>query len=343
MYNKVTRRNLDRKAAVSYRYLSEQHKLPFVIESTSRDLSLADWAKRNIEKLNAELLSCGALLFRGFNIDTTEKLQEASLAFVPELLPYIEKRSPRTTLDKQVYSSTIHPSDQHIHFHNTTSFSHQWPMKIWFCCFKPAEEWGYTPIANCRKVLENMDSEIREKFIKYGVQYVSNFQKDVGLSWQHTFNTEDKKEVESYCKKHNISFEWLDDDKLRTKQVRHAVAQHPITKENVWFNQSHHFHVLSLEKEVSDALFNAYEEKDLPRHAYFGNGDRISQDVIDEITRCYKSAEVAFPWEKGDVLMLDNMLTAHARTPYKGDRLIALTLGEMYEPLYQGGGYLAAA
>lgn len=343
MFKKVSRKTLEDDINLVEQYnLSEEHSTPFVIQTNHSDIFLEIWAKKNLEMLNSKLLECGALLFRGFNIDTTEKLQKASLAFVPELLPYIEKRSPRTTLDNKVYSSTIHPSDQYIHFHNTTSFSHQWPMKIWFCCFQPAEEWGYTPIADCRTVLNTMDKELRDKFMTLGIQYVRNFQKEVGLSWQHTFNTENKSEVEAYCKQHGIMFEWLDEDKLRTKQIRHAVAQHPITKEAVWFNQSHHFHVLSLEKEVSGTLLNTYAKEDLPRNSYFGNGEEITQDIIDEITRCYKTAEVAFPWEKGDVLMLDNMLTAHSRTPYKGNRLIALTLGEMYQPLYNGGGFLPA-
>ncbi len=329
------------KYQINKSFLKGNNKIPLVIQpSTNNEYFEVSCLKEKKEEIIQNLLLYGAILFRGYNIDSTEKLRNFSLCFVDELLPYVEKRSPRTTLEKNVYSSTIHPADQYIHFHNTTSFSHQWPMKIWFCCFHPAEEQGYTPISDCRQVLLSLSNATRKKFEKYGVMYVKNFQKDVGLSWEHSFDTTNKSEVEAYCKQHDIEFEWLPDNGLRTKQVRHAIARHPTTGDMVWFNQAHHFHVLSLEKSVSEALLKSYREEDLPRHSYFGNGDPITQEIIDEITDCYAQHESIFPWEKGDVLMLDNMLTAHSRTPYKGDRLIALTLGEMYEPKNRVGGII---
>ncbi|EGH32999.1 syrP protein, putative, partial [Pseudomonas syringae pv. japonica str. M301072] len=38
---------------------------------------------------------------------------------------------------------------------------------------------------------------------------------------------------------------------------------------------------------------------------------------------------VRFEWRKGDVVMLDNMLAAHARDPYEEPRLIVVAMGEM--------------
>lgn len=344
MFRKIERSAAKCKQIITKKYfLEENPNLPLVIELVSEDSSVIDsdlWIEENKEKLLYELSVHGAILFRGFHIDENEKLQKFTLGFVDELLPYVEKRSPRTTLAKNVFSSTIYPEDQHIHFHNTTSFSHQWPMKIWFSCFKPAEQLGHTPISDCRKTLSKLSKALRKKFEKYGVMYVRNFNEQVGLPWQHTFDTSEHKEVEIYCKKHSIAYEWIGEDALRTKQIRHAIATHPKTGDKVWFNQGHHFNVLSLDKQVSSAMLNNYSEENLPRNSYFGNGDKITQDMIDEITECYKEYECSFPWQKGDVMMLDNMLTAHARTPYKGDRLIALTLGEMYEPVYNGGGVI---
>ncbi len=116
------------------------------------------------------------------------------------------------------------------------------------------------------------------------------------------------------------------------------MAVHPDTGEQVWFNQAHHYHVESLEEEVTKALRDTFAEEDLPRHAYFGDGSPIDHKTLEHIYECYERNSNSFLWERGDVIILDNMLVAHSRTPYRGERLIALALAEMYVPTYSGGG-----
>jgi alpha-ketoglutarate-dependent taurine dioxygenase len=304
----------------------------------SADIDPMNWARTNKEHLLVELREYGAVLFRGFGVDSIAGLREFAMVFTPQLVPYLERRSPRTELGQNIYTSTIHPADQYIHFHNTTSFSHQWPLKLWFSCIHPAEWEGRTPISDIRVVLNRMDPKIRQKFEDLGVMYVSNYYEGMGLSWQTTFQTEDRPEVEAYCRGHGIDYEWIGGDRLRTKQVRHAVAIHPATGERAWFNQAHHFHVTSLEPEVTKTLLATYRDEDLPRNSYYGDGSPIEQETLEHIAECYEAAKTDFLWEKGDVIMLDNMLVAHARTPYRGERLIALALGEMYAGTYHGGG-----
>ena len=74
------------------------------------------------------------------------------------------------------------------------------------------------------------------------------------------------------------------------------------------------------------ALFG---EDNLPRQVYYGDGAPIEDSVIQEILAVYQEAKVSFPWRQGDVLMLDNMLTAHGRHPYIGPRKIVVAMGEM--------------
>ena len=314
-----------------------------LIEPTDADVDLLHWTASHTDDVLEELSATGAVLFRGFSVDTIDALRRFAQTFSPELIPYTERRSPRTELGDQIYTSTIHPQDQYIHFHNTTSFSHQWPRKLWFSCIQPAEWEGRTPLADCRKVLAGMDPQVAEEFRAKGVLYVSNYHDGIGLSWQATFQTEDKADVEAYCTRQGIEFEWLGDgERLRTKARRHAVAIHPDTGEEVWFNQAHHYHVASLEEEVTKALLDTFAEEDLPRHAYFGDGTPIDRQTLEHIYDCYERNQNSFLWERGDVVMLDNMLVAHSRTPYRGERLIALALAQMYVPQYTGGGVAEA-
>jgi hypothetical protein len=45
----------------------------------------------------------------------------------------------------------------------------------------------------------------------------------------------------------------------------------------------------------------------------------------------YEKHAVRFEWKAGDMVSLDNLLTAHARDPYSGPRKIVVALGDMIE------------
>jgi alpha-ketoglutarate-dependent taurine dioxygenase len=136
--------------------------------------------------------------------------------------------------------------------------------------------------------------------------------------------------VEAYCRAHGIVCEWKDDGELRTRQTCQAVARHPVTRDWVWFNQAHLFHVSNLEPEVRDALLDVLDEADLPRNAYYGDGSPIEDAILEEIRGVLDEQTVSFPWQQGDVMMLDNMLAAHARAPFKGPRKVVVAMAEPF-------------
>ena len=114
---------------------------------------------------------------------------------------------------------------------------------------------------------------------------------------------------------------------MRTRQVCQAVATHPHTGEAVWFNQAHLFHVSSLEAEIRESLLASDEP---PRNAYYGDGSPIEDVVLDEVRAAYAKEAVVFPWQRGDILVVDNMLTAHGRRPYRGARKIVVAMGRAF-------------
>lgn len=314
-----------------------------ILAADPDEIDADSWIESHADELSAVMRQRGAMVFRGFGVKTISRLRSFAQMFSPELLPYMERRSPRTELGENIYTSTIHPADQYIHFHNTTSFSHQWPRHLWFACLEPADWEGRTPIADCRQVRESIDPAVREEFEAKGVLYVSNYYPGMGLTWQSTFQTSDPADVERYCAEHRIETEWIDGERLRTRSRRHAVIEHPETGEKSWFNQAHHYHVRGLDPEVTAGLLDTYAEEDLPRNAYFGDGSPIPPDVLDDIYGAYAANESSFLWEKGDVMMIDNMLVAHSRTPYRGERLIALAIADMYAAAEDGRGVVCPA
>jgi alpha-ketoglutarate-dependent taurine dioxygenase len=204
-------------------------------------------------------------------------------------------------------------------------------MKIFFFCVTPSIQGGETPIVDCRKVFERIDREIRRRFIEKGWMLVRNFGNGLSLTWQSVFQTEDKIEVEDYCRQAGIETEWQG-DRLRTRQTRQAVTQHPVTGEMVWFNHAAFFHVSTLEPSTREVLLAGLKEEDLPNNTYYGDGSPIELSVLDEIREAYRQEAVSFAWQEGDILMLDNMLCAHGRNPYAGPRKILVAMSEPFGP-----------
>jgi alpha-ketoglutarate-dependent taurine dioxygenase len=270
----------------------------------------------------------GGVLFRGHGVAGSEGFRAFARGFGHPLVSYEFGSTPRSRVSDGVYTSTEYPAHQQIPLHNEQSYARDWPMKIWFHCQVAAARGGETPIADSRKVYQQVDAGIRRRFCEHGVLYVRNYGKGLDVPWQRVFDTADPAVVEAYCRAHGISCEWTGDGELRTHQVAQAAMWHPKTHEMVWFNQAHLFHVSALEPSVREALLDAVDIDYLPRNAYYGDGRAIEDSVLDEIRGVYAELQVVFPWQVGDVLMLDNMLVAHGRTAFAGERKVIVAMAE---------------
>jgi alpha-ketoglutarate-dependent taurine dioxygenase len=305
--------------------------LPVVVSSLTADgRSPRDWAIANREQVEEWLRTVGGVLFRGFTIPDQEAFRAFVIALAPDLLEYKERSTPRTEVGGRIYTSTEYPAHQQIALHNEFSYSYTWPLRIAFFAAQPSEEGGETPIADSRKVYEGLAPDVRERFATKGVMYVRNYGAGIDLTWQDAFQTQDRADVEAHCRQAPLEWEWLENDRLRTRQIRQAVARHPVTGEMVWFNQAHLFHVSNLGADAESAMRSVFAEPDLPRNAYFGDGTVIPAEDLAEVRRALDASTIAFPWQPGDVLMLDNMLIAHGRRPYRGSRRILTALAQPY-------------
>lgn len=308
---------------------AEDRPGPIVLSPAVEGVDLVAWARANRELVGRHLLCSGAVLFRGFGPVGAESFEQfVGAVSEGELLDYRERSSPRHQVRGRVYTSTDYPAHQSIFLHNENSYQHVWPMKIFFCCETPAERGGETPTADTREVLRRLSRETVARFAERGCLYLRNFDPQLGLPWQTVFQTEERAEAEAYCRAAGIHFEWREGDRLRTRARRPAVAAHPLTGERVWFNHVAFFHVSTLEASVAAGLLASMPEEDLPANTYYGDGSPIEPEVLDEIRGAYRASAVSFAWRRGDVLLLDNMLDAHSRAPYAGERKILVAMSE---------------
>ncbi|NJO51662.1 MAG: hypothetical protein HC840_22085 [Leptolyngbyaceae cyanobacterium RM2_2_4] len=304
--------------------------LPMVIQPSDQALRLTDWAKSHRAWIESQLYQRGGILFRGFQVQGAEDFGELMQAIAHELMTYTYRSTPRTHVHGQVYTSTEYPANRSIPLHNEMAYASQYPAKIAFYCVQPAQQGGETPIADSRRVFAGIDPAIRSQFQHHGVLYVRNYGSGLDLPWQNVFQTDQRSVVEDYCRHANIDFEWWGNDQLQTRQVCPAIATHAQTGESVWFNQAHLFHVSSLEPDVQQSLITELSCQTLPRNAYYGDGSAIEDSVLASIRQVYVQETILFPWQAGDVLLLDNLLTAHGRRPFVGPRTV---LAGMADPI----------
>ncbi|MDO9005755.1 MAG: TauD/TfdA family dioxygenase [Aquabacterium sp.] len=301
--------------------------LPVLITPSASGQTLSEAMAEIRPRIDEGLCVAGGVLLRGFSVPTIESFQTFAAAFGHPLLKYEFASTPRSAVSASgVYTSTEYPAHQHIPLHNEQAYTREWPMKIWFHCVTASPVGGETPIADSRAIYKRMPADILARF-EPGLRYVRNYG-EFDVPWQKVFNTGNRSEVEDFCRRACIQWQWKDDGELRTSQLCQAVETHPVTGERVWFNQAHLFHVSNLQAEVRESLEDILGVGNVPRNVFLADGRVIPDEEFARVRAVLDAETVIFQWQAGDVLMLDNMLVAHARTPFKGPRQVVVAMAE---------------
>lgn len=308
--------------------LSMKHHLPFVIQAPTDASALDTWVESNRCTWSDALLTHGAVLWRGFRLPDGEGFEACPRLFFDETLSYIYRSTPRTEVGKGVYTATEYPKQFEIPQHSEESYARDWPLRLLFYSDTPATSGGETPLSDNRVTTALLSQRVKDRFEEKKICYVRNYGGGVDLSWQVVFQTEDRSAVERYCSEHDIEYEWLG-NRLRTRQVCPAFATHPVTGDRVWFNQAHLFHVSSLDPRMRQAMLRLFKPEDLPRNSYYGDGTEIEPETLHEIRTAFADA-IPVQWQRGDLVLVDNMLAAHGRRPFEGPRKTLVSMGDAY-------------
>ncbi|MGW1406024.1 TauD/TfdA family dioxygenase [Streptomyces sp. NPDC002403] len=283
---------------------------------------------RGLGDLDVLLTREKSLVFRGFEVGTAE-LESVMDLLLPNRLAYVNGNSPRTKVGQNVYTSTEYPPEYTISMHNELSYAHRWPARLLFFCERAAGSGGATPLVDGVRWLEALDPEVRERFAG-GVRYAQNLHggHGFGKSWQDTFETGSRTEVEAILADSDANHEWTRDGGLRVSQVRPSTARHPVTGAEVWFNQADQWHAAGLGDETAAALHRIMPEKDLPQSVTFADGSPIPAQYITQVRDRGLEAAVDVDWQTGDVLLIDNMLVGHGRRPFTGPRRVLVAMSD---------------
>lgn len=318
------------RSQVKTSFLSERREFPLVIEPAGNDFDAIAWVREHRGFVDDALARHGGLLFRNFGLATPQDFEAFAENVEPELYGSYGDL-PKKEGGRRTYRSTPYPERQMILYHNESSHMERWPRKQWFYCELPSPVGGATPIVDCREMLRRLPAEIVEAFERKALTYVRTFTPHLDVSWRDFFKTDQRAEVEARLAAGGIEWRWLDEETLQTRTHCPAVMKHPLTGERVFFNQVQLHHPACLEADVREDLLALVGAERMPRHVCYGDGTPIADETMAIVGRTYEACAVRFDWRQGDVVMLDNMLAAHARDPYQGPRKIVVAMGAMFE------------
>jgi alpha-ketoglutarate-dependent taurine dioxygenase len=297
---------------------------PAVFTASREGVALSEWITVSRPQLNEQLLSHGAVLLRGFQIGTAANFAQAVSHIGGAAIEYTERTTPRRQLLPGVYTSTEYPSDQEIFFHNENAYASSFPTHLYFWCETPPASDGYTPLADCRRVLSELPHEIVEAFERRGVYYRRTFRAGLGVPWQQAFGVANRSELEDRYTPAGYCFEWHDAELVASLRTP-AVTVHPTSGQRSWFNHAALFHRAALAPALRTALRTLGDER-LQVESFFGDGDPIPDVWIERIRATYRAQSSHFAWRADDLLVVDNRTLAHGRTPFTPPRRINVAM-----------------
>lgn len=306
---------------------------PYVVDLKTENLvkkeDLFAYIRSNRDFIMSKIYELGALLLRNFEIRSADDFLEVVKLINPSLQNYIGGDSPREKIIDNVYSSTTYPKDATISMHHEKSYSKSYPKFLYFFCFTPPVIGGETPILDSRKLYNLLDRKLIDKFQSKKLKYVMNLHNGYGIgkSWQEVFEVTDKKSLEEVLNNLSIKYRWKLNGLLRVEEIIDPIIEHPVTHEKVFFSQAHQWHPSDLDPKVLSSLTSIISPDDFYHNCYYGDDSEIDLEDLNYVRELINQGKVFFKWQRGDVLILDNIISMHGRSPFDGERkiLVAMT------------------
>ena len=306
--------------------------------------ALDAWVKQATPDVIDELLlKHGAILFKGFQVDTPDKFNAMVETFGFDNFPYVGGAAVRRQLAPRVFTTNESPPSEKIPFHHEMAQVPSFPSKVFFQCETPPTTGGETPVLPSWEICARLEAKHPDFIRKLaaGVRYIRVMPGEddpssaIGRGWKSTYATQNRDEVEGRLRALNYTGEWLPDGSLRTFSPVLAAVREDVGEgrsgRKTFFNS-----VVAVFTGWNDAR-NKGEVA-----VQFADGSFLDPAVIGEAAEMMEELAVAFPWEKGDFILIDNHTVMHSRKPFTGKRLVTASLAKPSRTHgKRGGGPLA--
>jgi len=216
-------------------------------------------------------------------------------------------------------------------------------------CLVEPRRYGETPLFDSRAAAIALDPGVRAKLEEKKVCYRRRLPKKrpgwapvMNRDWEEAFGTRDRDEIEAMVTAQGMTCHWHPNGRvLHTENVVNPLPRHPDTGDQCLNLQA--FHRTSILQDLDEVrprqsrLHNAslkmglrilYALDVMPVQILYGDRTPIPADEMAEIRRATWDHSVLFRWKKGDVLVLDNILTGHGRMNVEGPRKILASFAD---------------
>ncbi|MFT4629049.1 MAG: alpha-ketoglutarate-dependent taurine dioxygenase [Arenicella sp.] len=311
----------------------EQGVFPCIVAKPLTTISVdhaCRWIEQNIIEIEAALARSGALLFRGFPIDSVETFDAFSAAFAYSSFTHQESLSNavRINFTERVFTANEAPKNVEIYLHHEMAQTPISPEKIFFFCLSAAEHGGATPICRSDKLyaaLKSSDPQLAQQFVDKGLKYTTHMpaQDDQasgqGRSWKSTLSVKTKQQAERKLRELAYSWNWQADTSLRATTPILPAVRTLNDGTQVFYNQL-----------VAAYLGWEGVQENPSKAITFGDGSAIPVEGLKSIVEMTADYTYDIHWQDGDVALIDNKMTMHGRRPYSGERkrevLVALAV-----------------
>lgn len=340
-----------------------EKELPLIIEPVKEKsfASLTELIRKNSNWFNQQRDTYGAILFRGFEVETAAQFQIILELLKVELASYYHFGSAqRVRINDKVFTSSEAPSAMIITPHNELNMIPVRPSVIAFFCQIQPMLYGETPIINTEKIFNELSLELQQKFANSPQKYVrfvpNHF---LGI----VFDKLSREEITKILQDGKFNFHWKADGSLYFECSYIPLFSHPttgrlcfclstcdslVTRE--WYRSISQRYPLGKRlyyKWLPSKLYKVLEER---RTAAATIVEKLQQQsstlnmyLVNQEGRCTKMKEteakelgqaewknaVVFQWKQGDILVIDNLQVAHSRLNTQQPRKILTAFGNM--------------
>jgi alpha-ketoglutarate-dependent taurine dioxygenase len=270
------------------------------------------------EELVSLLRQSGAVLLRGFELDR-DAFVALSDACCSRFSHYVGggfrfRGFDRVSLGAggTLLSVTGDTQSFPIPLHGEMYYQRERPDMLWFYCERPALQGGETTVADGRELFRRLSVEARRFFGSANLRYVRELE---NRDWQVMFQTQSLDDVRSLCDRNEMRLEVHADGSICTEFVDRAVA-HDATGAEVFINSA----LILWEFERAVGAGNVPELSSPgqpitkpPIVVRQEDGSPLPEPLVAEVEQICGEVRVKIPWQRGDVLLVDNSWVLHGR------------------------------
>ncbi|MGQ4488733.1 TauD/TfdA family dioxygenase [Streptomyces sp. 372A] len=266
----------------------------------------------------------GAVLIRDAGVDGADALADLAAELGLAALDQPEPFALRRPLGRGVWSQPAWPTTSPMCMHHELGWQRQPPPYLLVACLRPAHSGGATGVADGRAVLSLLPEDMTARAGAHGWSMVRRYAPGLlGMPWQDAFPGMDAAGVEAYAADEGIELEWSPEG-LNTRRTRPAIRSTGGDGTPAWSNLLAFCSEWTMDPAVRAYLVTALGREHLPFETGYGDGTPFTAEDVATVSSAYERVTSRIDWRTGDVLLLDNLRTAHSMEPSSDDRRTAV-------------------